>query len=170
MAILVLMLVGSIGSTAVQAQDEGDPITRIEAALASLVERDIFSGTILIARDGEILFHEAYGYAVREWEIPNTTESVYLIASLTKQFTAMGILLLQERGLLTVQDRICQYVEDCPAAWADITIRHLLTHTSGIPDYVNFSDYRQLSVMQTNPRRLIDRFIGEPLDFTPGED
>jgi CubicO group peptidase (beta-lactamase class C family) len=120
--------------------------------------------------DGEVLLSKGYGLANREWEIPNTPDTKFRIGSLTKQFTAMAILLLQERGLLTVEDPICMYFEECPEAWEDITIHHLLTHTSGITDFTAFSDYARWSMMPSTPENTIQRFINEPLDFAPGEE
>ena len=169
-ATLIMLLSSPATFISTSAQTDDDPFARIEAALVSSVEHDIFSGAILIASDGEILLEKGYGYAVREWEVPNTPESVFLIASLTKQFTAMAVLLLQERGLLTVQDPICQYIEDCPEAWSEITIHHLLNHTSGIPDFIGFPDFRQTQTMSSRPLETIERFRDKPLAFVPGED
>lgn len=81
----------------------------------------------------------------------------------------MAIVILEERGLLTVDDLICQYIDNCPEAWADITIYHLLTHTSGIPNYTYLRDYNNTKALQVSPKGLIGRFIDEPLVFAPGE-
>ena len=102
------------------------------------VENDTFSGAILVARDGEILLSEGYGLANREWDISNRSDTKFRLGSITKQFTAMAILILQERGLLSVQDSICEYLEDCPEAWQEIRLHHLLTHTSGIPEHHDY--------------------------------
>lgn len=165
--ILFVLLVGIVICAPVEAQTD-DPLARIDAVLTSASKRNIFSGTVLIARDGEIIFQEGYGYAVREWDVPNTTDSVFLIASVTKQFTAMAILMLQEQGLLTVQDPICQYLAPCPEAWTDITIRQLLTHTSGIPDYFAPQIFEENVVASLTPEEIIAWFADEPLDFAPG--
>jgi CubicO group peptidase (beta-lactamase class C family) len=92
-----------------------------------------------------------------------------MIASLTKQFTAMSILILQEQGKLNVQDRFCTYYPDCPAAWQDITIHQLLTHTSGIPTYTQFPAYPDWAALPKTPDEIIAFFINEPLLFRPGE-
>jgi len=96
-----------------------------------------FSGSVLIARGGKVLFSKGYGMADWQHQLPNTPHTKFHVASLTKQFTAMAILILQEQGKLHVQDHACTYVPDCPPAWQPITIHELLTHTSGIPTLIN---------------------------------
>jgi CubicO group peptidase (beta-lactamase class C family) len=162
---LCLLLFLITGRPSYAAQSE-DPIARIENYLITAVENDTFSGSVLIAREGEILLSEGYGLAIREWNIPNTPDTKFRIGGVTKQFTAMAILVLQERGSLTVQDLICDYLEECPEAWQDITFHHLLTYTSGIPD---ISSSPESMMLRISPERLIGQFIEEPLDFQPGE-
>jgi CubicO group peptidase (beta-lactamase class C family) len=108
--------------------------------------------------------------ANREWDVPNTPDTKFRIGSITKQFTAMSVLLLQDQGKLNVQDLICQYIDDCPDTWSGITIHHLLTHTSGIPNFTSFSDYQATSVLPSFPEKTIQRFKDKPLEFQPGED
>jgi CubicO group peptidase (beta-lactamase class C family) len=151
------------------AQDDEDPISRIDNVLRVAADDNRFSGSILIARDGEILLSEGYGYAVREWDVPNTSDSVFYIGSITKQFTAMGILSLQERGLLSIEDSICDYLEECAEAWQDVTIHQLLNHTSGITEYTAILDFPERMSDFVRPQNLVDWFIEEPLDFVPGE-
>ena len=103
--------------------------------MAARVQRDHFSGSVLIARDGKVLFSRGYGMANLEQDVPNTPQTKFRLGSITKQFTAMAILILQERGKLNVQDKVKKYLPDAPKAWDEITIHHLLTHTSGIPNY-----------------------------------
>ncbi|WP_152394524.1 serine hydrolase domain-containing protein [Paenibacillus guangzhouensis] len=97
-------------------------------------EDNHFSGTVLAAREGEILYQEAFGLANRELEVPNRIGSKYRIASLTKAFTAMAMLQLAEQGTIQLQDRLCTYFPDYPELDERITLHHLLTHTSGIRD------------------------------------
>src|SRR5512141_3126754 len=96
-----------------------------------------FSGAILVAQKGNVLISQGYGLADRENDVPNTSQTKFAIGSMTKGFTAMAIMILQERGQLTVQDPICDYLSDCPAAWTSITMHKLLTHTSGIHNYTD---------------------------------
>jgi len=115
-----------------------------------------------------MVFSKGYGLADKDAHIPNTPQTRFRIGSLTKQFTAMAILLLQEQGKLHVQDHLCLYIQDCPADWQPITLFHLLTHSSGIPDYTNFADFVATWTQPTTPEELISRFKNMPLDFSPG--
>ena len=103
-----------------------------------------------------------------ELNIPNTPQTVFRIGSITKQFTAMAIMILQERGKLNVNDPICKFLENCPAAWQPITIRHSLTHTSGMVNYTNLPDAPKGLTRYTSAE-FVDLLRGKPLEFTPGE-
>jgi len=124
-----------------------------------------FSGAILATRDDRIILKQGFGMADYEKEIANTTHTQFLIASMTKQFTAMGIIILQERGRLNVNDPICQYIRDCPEAWETITIHQLLTHTAGIPDRLPYSEPVSF---EWTPDEVVATFENEALEFTPG--
>ncbi len=136
--------------------------------LAALPELQNFSGVVLVARNGETLFSQGYGYADRQAQLPNTPQTRFRLGSLTKQFTAAAVLMLQDRGLLNVQDPICDYVDDCPPAWQPITIHHLLAHTSGIPDFTNFPDYAARKGQPSTLSQTLARFRDAPLEFAPG--
>lgn len=104
-----------------------------------------------------------------ELDVPNTPNTVFRLGSLTKQFTAMAVMMLQERNKLNVQDSICKYLDNCPAAWQPITIRHLLTHTSGIPNFTEFPDYEKTMLLSVTQTSIIERLRDKPLEFAPGE-
>jgi CubicO group peptidase (beta-lactamase class C family) len=123
---------------------------------------------VLVATNGSIVFAKAYGLANREFGIANTTNTIFRLASVTKQFTAMCILILQEEHKLDVTNRIAQYVKDCPAAWSNITIHHLLTHASGIPDYTQFPDHFRRQRLPTTVSESVTLLEAKPLDFEPG--
>jgi CubicO group peptidase (beta-lactamase class C family) len=142
--------------------------TRLDTFLSKLAQAKILSGSVLVARKGEILIQNGYGQADREKGVPNTAQTKFRLSSITKQFTAMAILMLQARGKLNVQDAICTYLADCPATWQEITIHHLLTHTSGIPNYTDFPDFAKTKGTPSSPSEIIARFKDEPLDFRPG--
>jgi CubicO group peptidase (beta-lactamase class C family) len=146
------------------AQDAG----RMDQIAQSYAARR-FMGTMLVARDGQVLFSKGYGFANLEWNVPNTPDTKFRLGSVTKQFTAASILLLEERGKLSTTDPVKQYMPDAPASWDKITIRHLLTHTSGIPNFTGFSDYQKLEPFKSTPAELVARFRDKPLDFQPGE-
>jgi CubicO group peptidase (beta-lactamase class C family) len=140
------------------------PINAIDHFISSAAQHQVFSGTVLIAQNGKILLDKGYGWADQGKRMPNQPGTRFRIGSVTKQFTAMAILLLQEQGRLHVQDPICLYINGCPATWKTITIRHLLTHTSGVPDYVTTFPLQQ----PASPAQLIAAFESTPLDFAPG--
>jgi len=93
-----------------------------------------FSGAVLITRGDQVLLAHGYGMADQKHFRPVTLMTRFRIASLTKQFSAMAILMLEHQGRLRLSDRICRYIANCPAAWAPITLAELLTHSSGMPD------------------------------------
>ncbi|HJQ31241.1 MAG TPA: serine hydrolase domain-containing protein [Pyrinomonadaceae bacterium] len=128
-----------------------------------------FSGSVLVARDGEVVFSKGYGMASLELGVPNTPQTKFRVGSLTKQFTAMAVMILQERGKLKVHDPVCNFIPDCPRAWAGVTIHHLLTHTSGIPDLVSFPDFQQTMALPSPVDKTVERFKTKPLEFEPGE-
>jgi CubicO group peptidase (beta-lactamase class C family) len=129
-----------------------------------------FSGVVLIARNGKILFEKAYGQANREWNIPNTTRTKFRIASLTKQFTAAAILLLQEKRKLRVSENISQYIDDLPSEWRQITIHQLLTHTSGLPEYTSPPEVEKVfNLTGATPEQLLNLVRQQPIKFAPGK-
>ena len=133
--------------------------------MRTLEEAGLYSGSILVARRGEILLRHGYGMASRTAR--NTATTRFRLASLTKQFTAAVILRFHEQGKLSIDDGICAYLELCPAQWNGITIRMLLAHSSGIPDYMDFRDFDARQATATTAEELIARFRDVPLRFTP---
>jgi CubicO group peptidase (beta-lactamase class C family) len=143
---------------------------KIDEYLKAAVKFDQFSGSVLVARDGKPIFSKGYGMANIELNVPNTPKTVFRIGSLTKQFTSMAIMQLEERGKLSVNDGICKYLENCPAAWQAVTIRHLLTHTSGIPNFTGLPDWDdKLSAQPYTREGFVSLFRDLPLQFAPGE-
>src|ERR1051326_5187392 len=92
------------------------------AYLSQLAVANTFRGSVLIARNGVVLLSKGYGPADEARKLPDTPQTRFRIGSITKQFTAMAILILQERGKLHVQDHLCLYIEDCPQDWQPITL------------------------------------------------
>ena len=142
---------------------------RVDEYLNASMKIKRFSGTVLIARNGQPLVSKGYGMANIEDGTANTPQTKFRVGSVTKQFTSMAVMMLQERGKLNVADPVCKYVPDCPPAWQPITIRHLLTHTSGIPNYTSFPDFSTVARTKMTVPALVDVFKNKPLDFTPGE-
>jgi CubicO group peptidase (beta-lactamase class C family) len=145
-----------------------NPTIQIDTYLSRLTAIGAFSGSVLVSRSDNILFSKGYGLADRDNGIPNTPQTRYILASISKQFIAMTILMLQEQHKLTVGDYVCIYIPDCPRAWKNITLHHLLTHTSGIPDYMSFSDFASQMGLPYSPTQLVGWFRNKPLWFTPG--
>jgi CubicO group peptidase (beta-lactamase class C family) len=145
-------------------------VSRMEAVLQSFVAKKHFMGAVLVARGNDILLDKGYGFANLEWMLPNSPKTKFRLGSITKQFTAASILLLQERGKLNVNDPVKKYMPDAPVAWEKITIYNLLTHTSGIPDFIGFPDYSSLEPFATTPEQVVAQFRDRPLEFQPGED
>ena len=146
-----------------------DIAPKVNEYMNSVVKAGWFNGTILIARDGKVVISQGYGMANFELDVPNTPQTKFRFGSITKPFTAMAIMLLQERGKLSVQDSICKYVADCPAAWQSITIHHLLGHTSGLAKHDKAGEYLKTAMMPMTVAQLIESFKNKPADFKPGE-
>jgi CubicO group peptidase (beta-lactamase class C family) len=128
-----------------------------------------FMGTVLVAKAGKVLYASARGMANVEHEVPNTLDTKFRIGSISKQFTAAAVLLLEEHGKLATTDLACKYIDSCPTAWSKITVHHLLTHTSGIPDFTTFPDYRKTWMrLPFRPQELLLKFQDKPLEFEPG--
>ena len=101
--------------------------------IAEKLPAGVFDGSILVARNGQVILGQGYGFADRSKQTPNTAQTKFLIGSITKQFTAMAILLLQAQGKLNVQDRTLRF-SHCPEIFKPVTLYHLLTMSSGIPN------------------------------------
>jgi CubicO group peptidase (beta-lactamase class C family) len=140
----------------------------IDSYLNDIVNAGWFQGAVLVARDGKVIISKGYGMADAAHATPNSPKTRFRLASVTKQFTAAAIMILQARGQLNVQDAICAHLPDCPDAWRGVTIRHLLTHTSGLPNYTDFGSYEPSQMQPATPDLLIARFRNEPLLYPPG--
>lgn len=151
-------------AAAVRAQGGEGIEARLDGYARAAVERFRFSGVVLVARGDRVLFGKGYGMADYELGVPNTTRTRFRVGSLTKQFTAAAILLLQERGALSVRDPVCRYLPRCPGGWEAVTLHHLLSHTSGLPD-VSHLEKMELPL---NAERAVAYLSGRPLRFAPG--
>ncbi len=147
---------------------EDEIAAKVDAAIRPRVEHDRFSGAVLIARDGKVLVRRGYGLANREHNVPNAPETRFRLGSITKQFTAMAVLILQEQGKLDVREKVKKYLADAPGAWDEVTVHHLLTHTSGIPSFTDFPDYLETMTQHMTAEELVARFRDKPLEFPPG--
>ena len=143
--------------------------------MAQMGQLHIPGVSLAIVRDGRTIKTQGYGFANIELKAPATKDTVYEIGSNTKQFTAAAIMMLVDEGKVRLEDPVTKYFPEAPEAWRGITIRHLLTHSSGIQNHVAVP--RWLNVFRTNltfettPTRdqLLKMFFKLPLEFQPGE-
>ncbi|MEP7272515.1 MAG: serine hydrolase [Acidobacteriota bacterium] len=164
---LVLVSVAlAILLTSVSAQDVA---AKLDAYATAAAQQKLFTGSVLIAQKGTVLLSKGYGMANIELDVANTPQTKFRLGSITKQFTAASILLLQEQGKLSVQDPVCKFVTECPPAWQALTIHHLLSHTGGVPNFTSFPDYTKTMMMPSPAEVTLGRFKDKPLTFTPGE-
>lgn len=126
-----------------------------------------FNGTVLVVQKGKTIYKKSLGMADREWNIANTNETKYRIGSVTKQFTAVCILQLAERGKLSIDDKLSKYIPDYPKG-DSITIHMLLNHTSGIKNYTDLPEFWPKAILPLSTDSMIALFKNKPLDFSPG--
>lgn len=165
-ALIVFTLIS--GTTTFGQTDRTKLFEREDSYIHSEVATHFFRGAVLVGIDGKIVFEKAYGLGDEEWGADNTVHTKFRIASLSKQFTAACILLLQERGRLKVNDPISRYLDGLPAAWQAITVHQLLTHTSGISNYTGSPEFAKISRTGATPQQMIALVTDKPLDFSPG--
>lgn len=147
---------------------EQDLAGRIDTAIAPFFKADAPGATVIVVKDGKPVLRKAYGMADTAKGVKMTPEMAMRLGSITKQFTAAAILLLQEEGKLSVDDDITKHLPDYPGKGKKITIEHLLTHTSGIPSYTGKSGYVQTMAQDMTVAQMIDSFKNDPLEFEPG--
>jgi len=142
--------------------------SKIDALLGTCFERSQFMGSALVAEGGTIVFEKGYGYADLEWEIPNAPDTKFRLGSITKQFTSLLIMQEVQKGTIRLDAPVVTYLPGYPSPQCEkVTIRHLLTHTSGIPNYTDFINFR-VERRQYTLDQLVGTFSGKPLDFEPG--
>ncbi len=142
--------------------------TLIDQYYTSLNDKLSPGMAILVAKDGKVVNRKGFGYADLAAKARVTPETKFRIGSVTKQFTACAIMKLQEKGLLGVKDKLSKYLPDFPRG-DEVTIHHLLTHTSGIHSYTGKPEFISRVTKTITPDSLISFFINDPYDFNPGE-
>ena len=166
---LGLMLLSGSRYALAQPSPDNALAAKAEALIQPMVKADQFSGAVLVARNGVTVFEKAYGLADREWGIPNDPETKFRVGSITKEFTATAILQLAESGKLSIDDPVSKYYSAAPPAWSAITIRNLLTHTSGIPTYTDIPHFFDNEArLDRTPEEIIKLTQDKPLEFEPG--
>lgn len=166
-----MLLTGCANKKAVQTEtiNSGDKEvqSKLEKYMKDYTTNNQFNGSVLVAKNERILFENGYGMADGDNKIPNTPKTVFEIGSITKQFTAAAVLLLQEKGLLNVQDTIDKYIVNYPNG-KKIKIYNLLNHTSGIPEYTKLVESMEKGKRSYTPKDIIETFMDKPLNFETG--
>jgi CubicO group peptidase (beta-lactamase class C family) len=142
---------------------------RMEQVVQSHVAAGTFMGSVLVARDGAVVLDKAYGMANLELDVANTPDTKFRLGSVTKQFTAAAILLLEERGQLTIDAPVKSYITGAPAAWDRVRVFNLLTHTAGIPNFTAFATYNEFKGTARSADSIVSLFKDRDLEFGPGE-
>lgn len=147
----------------------GKTETKIDSIILSeFKDKNGPGGVFMVTQKGKNIYKKAFGKANLELNAEMTPENVFQIGSMTKQFTAIAILQLEEQGKLNVNDPISKYVKDYPNG-DKITIHHLLTHTSGIKDFTKMKTISTIAQKEMKPEMMVDFFKNEPVDFAPGD-
>ncbi len=144
-------------------------INKIDSLLRSTYPETGPGGVFLISKGNQILYKQAFGEANIELNVPMHTESVFQVGSITKQFTAVAIMMLVEEGKIDLHASIRKYISGIPHCWNAITVHHLLTHTSGLRDFTKVKGLGQISRDELTVRELIGFFKKERPEFKPGE-
>lgn len=182
--IIVILIIGAlIGVVYYSPNQVGAPVQKEEVAssVQSPIEKEIISAlneiypanepgvAALLYKQGEVVFRGGFGMANLEHDISIEPDMVFRLGSITKQFTSAGIMMLKEEGKLEIDDPITKFLPDYPTNGHTITIRHLLTHTSGIKSYTSMPDFMKLMRTDLTVDEMMDVFKNEPMDFAPGE-
>lgn len=166
-----LLLTGFVNETTFlkeSTKKENQAIERtVQKYMKNCYAQNGFSGAVLVANDHDVLLDKGYGMSDYEKKTTNKPHTVFEIGSVTKQFTATAIMMLQEKGLLNVKDPIYKYIPDYPKG-NKIKIYNLLTHTSGLPEYLQFVKSLESVKHTYTPKALIELFKNKPLDFKIG--
>src|SRR5215813_9193372 len=159
--LIVLFLAASSTRLSASQSDKVDDYVKAE-----MTRQKIPGVSIAVVRDGEVVKAQGYGLSNVELNVAATQDTVYQSGSVGKQFTATLVMMLVEAGTMNLDDHISKYIPDAPAIWKDITLRHLLTHTSGISNRI----YSQINMRQDySEDELVEKIAAFPLDFQPGE-
>jgi len=170
---IVLLIVISVLSftslSAAQHENVGQYKKEIDKYLSSVYAPNLPGAAVLAVMDGEVILKKGYGMADMELNVSLSPEMVFRIGSITKQFTAVGILMLVEEGKIKLDDLITVYLPEYPLKGRKVTVRHLLNHTSGIKSYTSMPEFFKMMRKDIKVNELIDVFKDQKYDFDPGE-
>jgi CubicO group peptidase (beta-lactamase class C family) len=138
----------------------------IDSFVTAEMQKEKIPGlALLIVKDGQIVKAKGYGYANLEHQVPVKPETIFQSGSMGKQFTATAVMLLVEEGKINLDDPIGKYLKNAPSSWEKITVRNLLTHTSGLGDYPEGFDFQK----DWTEEELYEMLKKQPISFQPGE-
>ncbi|MDI1243594.1 MAG: serine hydrolase [bacterium] len=170
--ILLLVILTGINSRAfaqdVRPSDESLAAS-VNEMLGKTYKADEPGASVIVVRDGRVILRKGYGRANMELGVPVEPDMVFRIGSITKQFTAVAILMLSEQGKLSLEDDITKFLPDYPTKGQKVTIEHLLTHTSGIKSYTSLPEWAAQWRKDISMSELIGIFKDKPMDFAPGD-
>lgn len=146
-----------------------DITSELDALMGKQFKEHEPGAVALVVKNGTPIYRKAFGMADLEHTIQMAPEHVFGIGSMTKQFTAVAILMLVEQGSISLEDSITKFITDYPAKGHTITIHHLLTHTSGVKSYTELEKWRKIWRNDLTTQEMMDVFKNEPMDFAPGE-
>jgi CubicO group peptidase (beta-lactamase class C family) len=169
--ILAALITTSLFAPSALAQSATDEALtkQIDAVMSEIYRPNEPGAAIIVRKDGDTIFRKGYGLADLELGVPIEPDMIFRLGSITKQFTAVSILMLAEQGKLGLQDEITKFLPDYPTQCRRITVEHLLTHTSGIQSYTDMPKWLSLWRKDMTLQELIDIFKNEPMQFEPGE-
>jgi CubicO group peptidase (beta-lactamase class C family) len=163
---ILLVAILSVGSLNAQTTNE-----KIDSLLNDFYNKGMFNGSALVSVNGKIIYKKGFGYANFEWNIQNDTDTKFKIGSCSKQFTAALIMILKEEGKIKLEGKISDYIPDYPSEKGNkITIHYLLSHTSGIPEYLAIPGIDSLLFKDNNPNEFMKKFWNLELEFEPGSE
>jgi len=165
---IVLALTVSVLPAAAAAPAPSATAETLDRFLAETYPAGEPGAAVLVEQGGKVVLRKGYGMANLELGIPVTPENVFEIGSVTKQFTAASILMLQERGKLSLSDELTKFLPDYPIQGKKVTIENLLTHTSGIPSYTGLPEWLPRMREDMTLDQLIGLFKDKPFEFEPG--
>jgi CubicO group peptidase (beta-lactamase class C family) len=168
---IACILAGLTSLAFAQSADDALSVRADEVVREQMREQKIPGVSLAVLRDGKIIKASGYGLANLELNVPVTAESVFHSESVGKTFTAVGVLILVEEGKVGLDDKITKYFPGSPTIWKEVTVRQLMTHTSGITDYAGeFSGKPLVNFRQDYTEdELVHIIASRPLDFPPGE-
>ena len=159
-------LILAFASTYVQADKLTD---KVDVYVRAQMDKWHIPGlSLALVKDGKVVLAKGYGLANVELSVPATTDTVYELLSVSKEFTAAAIFLLVDEGKVSLDETVPKYLPDSPAAWKDVTVRNLLSHTSGITDYTDIRPFFEMIRQDASPEELMKPVKERPLDFAPG--